>query len=149
MVFCFFSHFKSILVILGHSKSLKVILSHSKSFFVCKSSTRLIGVGLVFTKQLSLTWTHIKGQNHVLRWNCFMANIWITIRFLLIRTKDNMPYSHESPKSGCALARFDCKFVLFCKPRGFAKVVGLKIHHKRNAKICGFSLLVGKDWPAG
>ena len=48
MVFCFFSHFKSILVILGHSKSLKVILSHSKSFFVCKSRTRLIGVGLVF-----------------------------------------------------------------------------------------------------
>ena len=48
MVIRFFSHFKSILVILGHSKSLKVILSHSKSFFFCKSRTRLIGVGLVF-----------------------------------------------------------------------------------------------------
>ena len=47
MVFWFFSHFKSILVILGHSKSLKVILSYSKSLFVCKSRTRLIGVGLV------------------------------------------------------------------------------------------------------
>ena len=47
LVFWYFSHFKSILVILGHSKSLKVILSHSKSFFVCKSRTRLIGVGLV------------------------------------------------------------------------------------------------------
>ena len=47
MVIRVFSHFMSILVILGHSKSLKVILSHSKSFFFCKSRTRLIGVGLV------------------------------------------------------------------------------------------------------
>ena len=47
MVIRFFSHFKTILVILGQSKSLKVILSHSKSFFACKSRTRLIGVGLV------------------------------------------------------------------------------------------------------
>ena len=63
------------MVILGHSMSLKVILSHSKSLFVCKSRTRLIGVGLVFfpikgiSPQMDI-WTGI--------WRCMDESRWMS-----------------------------------------------------------------------